>query len=333
MVVAPAQQILAGAANPDGGLLRLLAILALAASLLALPAAASAREEGEASGSDTESTDTEQSPQPGAEKPEAEPATPEPPEQAEATSAPQSPKAPVGEPDEARDAAAAEVADAATAATAESVPVERSPQPEPAPVAEDTPDSSALAALRHALDQVSVLQRLLAEGHDGESPIPGQSELDDIRRALQDSLVEVARFEQSASLRQWLEGEGLKAALAEVERSANSEVVAAEVEPEPEVASAIDAKRLRGVTRAIEDAPFKEGKMALLTDQLQNVRLRAEQVGELIDLFAFSSDKVEALVFLYPRLVDPERFEVLLSSLKFKSDRLSVRQRLGLGGS
>ena len=333
---------------------------------MSLPAAAFARAEGDAGSGDassgdassgdassgdasdpeTESSEAEQSPQPGTEAPEAEPTAPESTQPAAPASASESPAAPVGEPDKTSEPAPAESAPAeaagaapaeaapAEAATVEAAPVERATQPEAA-AGDATPDSTVEAALRHALDQVAVLQRLLAEGHDGEGPVPGQGELDDIRRILQDSLVEVARFEQDASLRQWLEGEGLRAALAEVERSAVTEVVAteAEPEPEPEVASAIDAKRLRGVKRAIEDAPFKEGKMAVLTDQLQNVRLRTEQVGELIGLFAFSRDKVEALVFLHPRLVDPERFEDLLSSLKFASDRIAVRQRLGLGGS
>ncbi len=70
----------------------------------------------------------------------------------------------------------------------------------------------------------------------------------------------------------------------------------AEAEPEPQVVSAIDAKRLRGVKRGIEDAPFKESKMAVLTDQLQNVRLRTEQVGELIGARA-KAEGVTEIVF------------------------------------
>ena len=208
-------------------------------------------------------------------------------------------------------------------------------------IAGDALVSPAEQALRRALDTVSELQLVLASEHEGDGPIRGQTELTEVRRSLEDALVELTRLEQQQSLLQWLEGEGLRAALTEFdserEKEEAQEALEAAAVAEAEVSDsdpvAVDEARLRGVKRAIDDAPFKEGKMQVLTDQLRDARVSSEQVAELIELFAFSRDKVEALVFLHPRLVDPERFDDLLATLKFASDRMAVRQRLGLSGS
>jgi hypothetical protein len=238
--------------------------------------------------------------------------------------------------------------------TVDEKPVVAAPESVPVPVADDTSvadpkDAEVLPAtpspgreaLRRALDTVSELQLLLASSHDGDGPVRGHEELAKLRRSLEDALVEVTRLEQQQDLRQWLQGDGLRAAMAEVEADrslAKAEAVQiavpiVEVEVEESEPVAVDGARLRAVKRAIEDAPFKEGKMQVLTEQLRDTQVSSEQVGELIQLFAFSRDKVETLVFLYPRLVDPDRFDELLSTLKFASDRLAVRQRLGLSGS
>jgi len=306
MRVAAARVAAPATVNPPGVIVRIPAILVLLMTFLALPVAAlgeqaDGAETSQESGSDEATTTA-------------------------------SPEAPAAEP-EAKDPQARPAVEPEPASQ-EHAPAEASPATDEQASA-SSPASTALQGLRHALDQVAALQLLLAEGHEGAGPAPGQSELSEVRRALEDALVEVARLEQDVSLRQWLEGDGLKTALAEVDRAAVDAPVSDQVTAEdgPEAVVAIEAPRLRGVKRAIEDAPFKEGKMQVLTDQLQDAHLRTEQVGELIGLFAFSRDKVEALVFLYPRLTDPESFEDLLGTLKFASDRMAVRQRLGLGGS
>jgi len=206
---------------------------------------------------------------------------------------------------------------------------------------DDAVVSPAQEALRRALDTVSSLQMVLAGAHEGDGPVPGHTELSELRRSLEDALVELTRLEQQQSLRQWLEGEGLRAALVDLEaervqeeaEQAREAAAVAEAEAAHSDPVAVDDARLRGIKRAIEDAPFKEGKMQVLTDQLRDAQVSSQQVEELIELFAFSRDKVETLVFLYPRLVDPDRFDELLATLKFASDRMAVRQRLGLSGS
>jgi len=335
---------------------RTAAILIMLSSLLALPAPVVAEqppaEEGSEQGSEDESTDdapsTEAGDQ-GEEKPEAdsksEPeAEPEPEPQPEPEAEPQPEPQPADS-----SAVAAPPADAQgqggeqPEATDTSAQSGESAASSPGSAGErevQALDPTMLQTLRLALDQVAVLQIMLVEAHQGDGPIRGHDELNDVRRALQDALLEVARMQQEITLRQWLEAEGHKEVAASGGDAGNpgrgTDDAATEAEAEAETEAedaAISAARLQNVKRAIEDAPFKEGKLQVLTEQLENVRLRTEQVAELVELFAFSRDKVEALVFLYPRIVDPERFEELLSSLKFASDKMTVRQRLGLKGS
>ncbi|MBN94518.1 MAG: hypothetical protein CL928_10660, partial [Deltaproteobacteria bacterium] len=90
---------------------------------------------------------------------------------------------------------------------------------------------------------------------------------------------------------------------------------------------------LKALVGDVEAAPFKDGKMAALENTLGRRYLTTAQAGRLVDLFSFSRDKVDALVFLYPRILDSDQFESLLESLKFASDRMAVRRELGLEGS
>ena len=94
----------------------------------------------------------------------------------------------------------------------------------------------------------------------------------------------------------------------------------------------LPSSELEEVRRAIESAPFKDDKMQVLRTSLSGMRVSTEQVERLLDLFSLSSHRVDALVFLHPRITDPEAFESLLVTLKFESDRQAVIDRLGLGG-
>lgn len=170
-----------------------------------------------------------------------------------------------------------------------------------------------------------------AEAARREEALRLRGDLAAAKEALRDALVEVGRLQEEESLRAWLEGEGLaqriEQALANVEAK---KVAAAEAERSEAVLSDQD---LRGIRRAVEAAPFKDGKMRILTRELAVERVTSTQAAELLDLFNFSRDRVDALVYLHPRIVDAENFEHLLSSLKFESDRVAVRSQLGLDDS
>jgi hypothetical protein len=84
---------------------------------------------------------------------------------------------------------------------------------------------------------------------------------------------------------------------------------------------------LRG---AIQTESFSDGKLTVLRTALADHRLSVQQASQLLPLFDFSSDRVEAAVAIYPRLVDPENFFQLYSAFDFESDKEEVRKKLGL---
>ena len=92
----------------------------------------------------------------------------------------------------------------------------------------------------------------------------------------------------------------------------------------------LSPERLRAVKREVEAISFTEGKMQVLTSQLDGEQMTSEQASALLELLSFSRDRVDALVFFHPRITDPENFDGLLSALKFESDRETVRNQLGL---
>jgi len=104
--------------------------------------------------------------------------------------------------------------------------------------------------------------------------------------------------------------------------------VAAEVADDA-VEPGLSPEQLRTIVREVEAISFTEGKMAVVTNQLDSETLTSEQASSLLELFGFSRDRVDLLVFFHPRITDPENFDGLLSALKFESDREAVRNQVG----
>jgi len=84
---------------------------------------------------------------------------------------------------------------------------------------------------------------------------------------------------------------------------------------------------LRG---AIQTESFSDGKLRVLRGALDAHMLDVAQAKQLLPLFDFSSDRVEAAVTIHPRLVDPQNFYELYGSFDFDSDKEEVRKKLGL---
>ena len=198
------------------------------------------------------------------------------------------------------------------------------PEATVAPVADQpwlpAPGEAAVEAVGLALDRIAALELLLAgvEELDLEG---ARAELEAARIALRLALVELGRLRQEEDLRAWLIAGGLAAAPPE------TDVEAAGATPD---VPGLSSDRMRAIVTEIEGVSFTEGKMQVLTRQLDAEVLTSEQASLLLQLFSFSRDRVEALVFFHPRMTDPENFDGLLSALKFESDRETVRNQLGL---
>ncbi len=99
------------------------------------------------------------------------------------------------------------------------------------------------------------------------------------------------------------------------------------VQSQPVVMPPAAFASLRG---AIQTESFGDGKLRVLRDAMASHRLNVKQAEQLLPLFDFSSDRIEAAVAIHPRLVDPENFYQLYGSFDFESDKETVRKRLGL---
>ena len=196
---------------------------------------------------------------------------------------------------------------------------------EPAPVEPEPASTSAADLVQDALNNLATAQALVVAAEDELSEAERGQLLEELvaaRRELEHALVAIGRMERGDDLRALLEEAGL--VLTETERTAADE--------ELERSKGLRPQRFEEVVRAITAVSFTEGKMQVLRSELADEILTSAQAWSFVELFSFSRDRVEALVFLHPKVVDQENFAALLGKLKFESDRVTVRERLGLDG-
>ena len=185
-------------------------------------------------------------------------------------------------------------------------------------------DLAAAVAIEDAVERLVQLEVALA-AESSPRVDAARKELAAVRGRLRDALLAVGALRAEQDLRAWLIEAGavtLRPAAADPVEDLDSDAGD----------GGMDEAALRSLTSAIEAAPFNEGKLQALRDGLVEHRISTNQAATLLELFSFSRDRVDALVFLHPRLSDGENFGVLLSALKFESDRKAVRDRLGLDG-
>jgi len=190
----------------------------------------------------------------------------------------------------------------------------------PAPDGEG-PADEAEAAVRAALDRLVDIEVAASRGDATTT----RAQLDELRDTLHDALMALGELRRDRELRAWVEQQGL--AIVKVEGSdeeAATEGAAAAPSGPMTTAEVTD------LARSIEGAPFNEGKLQILEEGLAKRTVRIAQAEQLLELFSFSRDRVDVLVFLHPRLAEDGDFGRLLSALKFESDRQAVRDRLGL---
>jgi hypothetical protein len=90
----------------------------------------------------------------------------------------------------------------------------------------------------------------------------------------------------------------------------------------------LDSRRITGVLRALEDEPFSQGQLEIIRETGDRFDLTVRQAIRLVKRLSFDDDQVEALVSLYPSLIDPENFAEVYGLLSFSSDRRELRKRI-----
>jgi hypothetical protein len=227
-------------------------------------------------------------------------------------------------PERAAETSTSEQVEESASLTSASTPAQKSPPSEdsaPAPI----PVLSAAEHVQKALDRLATSQALVIASEQ-EQDAAARAELSlqllSARRSLEQALVAIGKLEGAGELRALLEESGL--VLTEGEK--------ASAVAEQDRLRGLSPERFQKVVAAMTSVSFSEGRMQQLKAELEGQGLTAAQSWALVELFDFSRDRVEALVFLHPKIVDPENFSALLGGLKFESDRETVRSRLGLEG-
>ena len=184
------------------------------------------------------------------------------------------------------------------------------------------PADGAEAAIKAALARLSAVEIALARGLTSGT----RDEISALRGELHDALVALGQLRQDRDTRAWLEDQGYAVVLS----ARSAEQTSTATNAVPGVPGPLSEDEIEHLRRDIAGAPFNEGKLTLLEEGIRGRTLTAAQAETLLELFSFSRDRVDVLVFVHPRLDRREDFGRLLSALKFESDRQAVRDRLGL---
>lgn len=86
--------------------------------------------------------------------------------------------------------------------------------------------------------------------------------------------------------------------------------------------------QLAALSESLRQASFRNDKMRVLRLAAPQHYFTTDQVRQLVEHFSFSSDKVEAIAMLHPRLIDPENTHTLFGLLPHASDRRKLEERI-----
>lgn len=96
----------------------------------------------------------------------------------------------------------------------------------------------------------------------------------------------------------------------------------------PKAAGPMDDAAFGALLARMREVAFGGERLALLGDAARGQRFTCAQVRQVVGLFDFGSEQVEAAAMLYPRVVDRSRFFEVIADLKFEGDREALRARV-----
>jgi hypothetical protein len=97
------------------------------------------------------------------------------------------------------------------------------------------------------------------------------------------------------------------------------------VKRRPKALSDADFAKLE---RSVRRAPFRDDKLRVVRHAARYHRFTSAQAYALARRMLFGDDKVDALVALHPRVVDPQNFHIAYRALNHSSDRRDLDKRL-----
>lgn len=93
-----------------------------------------------------------------------------------------------------------------------------------------------------------------------------------------------------------------------------------------ERSSVMRSELFNSLVQNVKDEPFTSGRMDLIKMALVNSNFTTEQCGQLINIFSFDNEKMSIMKLMYPKIIDKERFFVLINSLSFSSSKSEIKR-------
>jgi hypothetical protein len=86
---------------------------------------------------------------------------------------------------------------------------------------------------------------------------------------------------------------------------------------------------LHSIKRSVRSSPYSNDQLLTLTAIAKKTHFTSAQARELAGLFVYSNHRLDALVLLYPQVVDPQNFHETYSLLTYSNDRRKLMRRIG----
>ncbi|MHB8873318.1 MAG: DUF4476 domain-containing protein, partial [Myxococcaceae bacterium] len=106
--------------------------------------------------------------------------------------------------------------------------------------------------------------------------------------------------------------------------------VAVEVDAAPRAGACLDQGDLSAITTQISEESFSEQKLAVLEAAAAQRGFCAAQVIEVLGLYSFSKDKLQALRLMKSHIVDPQNQYKILGAFTFDNDKKQAKSILGV---
>jgi hypothetical protein len=82
--------------------------------------------------------------------------------------------------------------------------------------------------------------------------------------------------------------------------------------------------------KGLKQEPFDQGKLTYIENFAAARPLSCEQAATLLKCFAFDEGRIKAVKLLYPRLIDRQNFNDVLSTFVFDKSKAEARKAVGL---
>lgn len=92
------------------------------------------------------------------------------------------------------------------------------------------------------------------------------------------------------------------------------------INPRPEVIP-VKPNRFEQFYSNVKSEPFKDGKFKTLRIGVTNGRFTCAEVAQMMNLFSFDDDKLDALYIMGPHVYDFENYKTIIKTLSFMSSK------------